>query len=188
MKVSYIAIVMLLSMSACMFDSCSNGPSKVDQRKAEIREHDSLEIVAAEQEKAVADSVIAFKEFEVEDLKKEFVFEKNTKYQTMGYYVLPPYRGNKSKYDFFPEVEESGKLLYVRIDAKRNYSFTEVDVKSGGYADALPVELSAKVRADVERCYQLARAMQELSEAKDTKAKAERKIKFYQKKKESAEK
>ena len=88
MKASFVVFVSLLPMTVCVLESCSNEPSKVDVRKAEIRAHDSIEIIDARKAKSVADSIIAFKEFEVEDLKKEFVFEKKPEYQTLGYYVL----------------------------------------------------------------------------------------------------
>ena len=186
MKASFVVFVSLLPMTVCVLESCSNEPSKVDVRKAEIRAHDSIEIIDARKAKSVADSIIAFKEFEVEDLKKEFVFEKKPEYQTLGYYVLPGYAGDKSKYDFFPEVEEQGKLLYVSIDKKRNYTFKEVDVMNVGYEDNLPKGVSSKVKEDAAKCYLLAKAMQELAAAKDAKEKAERKVKFYEKKMEIA--
>ena len=63
MKASFVVFVSLLPMTVCVLESCSNEPSKVDVRKAEIRAHDSIEIVDARKAKSVADSIIAFKEF-----------------------------------------------------------------------------------------------------------------------------
>ena len=164
-----------------MLFSCENRPSMVEQRRAEIRQNDSLELVQARADLANADSVATFKEFELEDLKKQFVFEKQEKYQTTGYYVLPAYKGSKERFSFFPEVEEGGKLLLVSIDEKRNYTFTEVDMEADDYRAQLPL-LSEAVKEDVARCHSLAQTMHEWAAAKKQQEKLTLKVKFYEKK------
>ena len=79
-------------------------------------------------------------------------------------------------------MEESGKLLLVSINGKREYSFTEVDLSSEDYSALLPKGLSAEQRKDVERCYTFAKAMHDLDEARKHREKILLKIRFYQKK------
>lgn len=178
----YLILSIPLWGMAVGLPSCSNAPSAVEQRKAEIREHDSLEIVQAQLQLQQADSLAVFKAFELEDLKGQFVFEKQEEYQTTGYYVLPKYAGNKSKFVFFPEVEEGGALLLVSINKKREYSFQQVDVTDENYVAALPQGLSDAVKADIAQCYALAKAMHDVSQAKETQEKLKLKIRFYQEK------
>ncbi len=161
---------------------CENRPSMVEQRKAEIRRNDSLELAQARLDWACADSVATFKEFELADLKKQFVFEKQEKYQTTGYYVLPAYKGSKERFSFFSEVEEGGKLLLVSIDKKRQYTFTEVDMEAEDYQAWLPSGLSEDQKKDVAKCYTLARIMHDLVAAKKQQEKLSLKVKFYEKK------
>ena len=162
---------------------CENRPSMVEQRKTEIRRNDSLELVQARLDLARADSVATFKEFELEDLKKQFVFEKQEKYQTTGYYVLPAYKGSKERFSFFPEVEEGGQLLLVSIDKKRQYTFTEVDMEAEDYQALLPSGLSKGQKKDVAKCYELAMVMFDLADAQKKKEKMKLKVEFYEKKK-----
>lgn len=187
MKTSRIHIASILAISALslvVLDACDQQPSRVEQRKEEIRQRDSLELASAKADLQRADSVIAFKEFELDDLKKSFVFEKQDKYQTMGNYVLPQHSGSKNRLSFFPEVEESGKLLFVSIDRQRRYSFVEVNVTEADYANLLPKGISQKDKEAVKKCAELATMMQDLKKAKEKKEKARMKIKFYEKKKE----
>ena len=67
----YLILSIPLLGMAVGLPSCSNAPSAVEQRKAEIREHDSLEIVQAQLQLQQADSLAVFKAFELEDLKAE---------------------------------------------------------------------------------------------------------------------
>ena len=87
MRTSYqktLSILLTASAMTIIF-SCDNKPSRVEQRKAEIRQQDSTDLASARLDMQEADSIIAFKEIELEDLKQGFVFEKQEKYQTMGY-------------------------------------------------------------------------------------------------------
>lgn len=171
--------IMSLLLALC---GCENRPSLVEQRKAEIRRNDSLELAQARKELLESDSVVIFKAYELEDLKKQFVFEKQEKYQTTGYYVLPAYKGSKERFTFFPEVEEGGKLLLVSVDKWRQYSFKEVDLETDDYTTQLPLGLSDTQRKDVETCYAFAKVMYDLEEAQKRNEKLKLKVKFYEKK------
>jgi hypothetical protein len=115
-------------------------------------------------------------------MKRRMVFEKQERYQTMGYWVLPRYQGSKERFSFFPEVEESGKMLLVSINGRREYSFTEVDLSGSDYSALLPKGLSAEQRKDVDECYRFAKGMHDLDEARKHREKILLKIRFYQEK------
>lgn len=165
-----------------MLYACGKHPSAVEQRKEEIRRNDSLELVQTRIDLAAADSMATFKAFELEDLEKQFVFEKQEKYQTMGYYVLPSYAGSKAKFSFFPEVEEGGKLFFVTIDKTRQYSFTEISLDGDDYTPQLPQGLSEAMKRDIAQCYSLAKTMQDLQTAQKQQEKLALKVKFFEKK------
>ena len=175
----YIIALLLLLFS------CENRPSLVEQRKAEIKQNDSLELVRARADLAQADSVTTFKELELADLQKQFIFEKQEKFQTIGCYVLPSYAGSKAKFSFFPEVEEGGALLLVSIDKKRNYTFKEIPLADPNYEAYLPSGLSTSVKNDIAQCYTLAKAIQDLQAARELQEKLTLKVLFYEKKGES---
>ena len=168
----------VLMLAACQ----ERKTTRTEERREEIRRNDSTELALAEAELTRLDSVITFATLEVENMKRGFVFEKVEKYQTMGYWVLPAYRGSKERFSFFPEVEESGKLLLVNIDGKRRYAFTEVDLESEGYEGLLPKGVSAQQRKDVDECYRFAKAMHDLDGARKDREKVLMKIRFYQEK------
>ena len=180
-SLSTVFAILLISCSLAV-TACKHQPSALERRKAEIKEKDSIELSKAREGLRVADSVATFKAFEVEDLKKLFVFEKQEKYQTVGYYVQPAYQGGKERFTFFPEVEEGGKLLFVFIDKQRKYSFTEVDLEASDYMKLLPKSLTDAQRRDVERCYDLAKAIHDLSEAQKQQEKLRLKVRFYEEK------
>ena len=152
MKRTIYVIILLLGLYGC-----ESRPSMAEQRKAEIRRNDSLELAQAKTDLVKADSVATFKMYELEELKKQFVFEKQEKYQTSGYWVLPAYKGSKERFTFFPEVEEGGKMLLVLIDKKRRYSFQEIDLGADDYTTQLPKGLSEVQKKDVAKCYALDR-------------------------------
>lgn len=172
----------VIAVSAIFISACNSEPSLVEQRKAEIRKQDSLELAQTKADLVAVDSIMTFKTFELEDLKSQFVFEKEEKYQTTGYYVLPSYKGNKSRFTFFPEVEETGALLLVSIDKQRRYTFTEVALDDDNYTKQLPSNLSDATLKDIAQCYALAKTMQDLDKARKDKEKMELKVRFYEKK------
>lgn len=163
-----------------------NFPRAIDARRDALEFMDSLELSEAKTLYMTADSMQVFKKFELDDLKKSFVLEKQEKYQTTGYYVTPDYAGSKSSYDFFPEVEETGKLLLVTITRgnKINYDFTEVDLDSAENIPATPLTrtLSAKEQRAYEKCYALAKCFKEYQEAKALREKYDVKVRFFEKK------
>ncbi len=182
----YSFFVFVTLVSVLCLPSCKERPSKVEQRKEEIRRNDCLELAQAQKDWKAADSVATFKALELEDLKKQFVFEKQAKYQTTGYYVLQAYKGSKERFTFFPEVEEGGKLLLVSIDQKRRYSFVEVDLEKEDYTAQLPKGLSAAQKKDVAKCHLLAKTMYDLADALKQKEKMELKVRFYEEKRKKS--
>ncbi len=158
-------------------------PKEFDVRLEAMAFADSVELIEAKKGVVAADSMLTFKEFELADMKSLFVLEKNEKYQSQGFYVLPKYAGNKTKFSFFPEVEESGKMLLVAIDSNRKYLFTEVPVAADGYESILKqFAVSEETKKDVAECYKLAVAFKEYSDAKELKEKLDLKIRFFEKK------
>lgn len=181
-KREYTVFAILMISCLLVMMACQHQPSAVERRKAEIRERDSMELLNAREDLRVADSLSAFKAFELEDLKAQFVFEKQEKYQTVGYWVLPTHSGSKERLTFFPEVEEGGKLLLVSIDKQRKYSFVEVDLEAGDYTTQLPSDLTDAQRKDVAKCYALAKAMLDLSNVQRQQEKLRLKVRFYEEK------
>lgn len=166
-------------------------PREFDVRREALAFEDSLNLLQTREELAVTDSIATFKAFEWEDMKTKFVLEKQEKYQTQGYYVLPRYAGSKNAFSFFPEMEETGKLLLVTIDANRKYSFTEVEVQETSLDnlsvanDAFPQfvsSLSQQEKADIIECYKLAVAFNGYQKAKEQKDKLSMKVRFFERK------
>lgn len=155
-------------------------PNEIEVRRQALSFVDSLELSEAKEELSVADSIKTFKSFEVEDLKNEFVFEKNEKYQTQGYYVPKKFAGSKSGLSSFYEVEESGKLLEVTIDKQRKYTFEEISIDQ--YVDSSGDGIVACDDPVLMSCLRLSKAMKELSDITQYKEKMALKIRFYEKK------
>lgn len=163
-----------------MIDSLrSTYPKEVEVRRKALAFSDSLELAESENLLQQADSIETFRKFELEDCKRAFVFEKQEKYQSQGYFVLPKHAGNKTNLSFFPEVEESGKLLFVTIDSKRHYAFHEVPMNTNGYRDYSAVELTKEQTIDANHCYELAYYFLQYNHSKEVKEELERKVKFY---------
>lgn len=165
----------------------STYPKEFDARRAALAFSDTIELEQAKCDYMVADSLFTFKEFELSDMKKQFVFEKQEKYQTTGYYVTPDYAGVKSSYNFFPEVEETGALLLVSINrsGKLNYDFTEVEIDPS--SDVIPPasiarSLSPKEQNAYEKCYKLARCFKQYEVAKSSREEYDLKVRFFERK------
>lgn len=162
-------------------------PREFDVRRAALAFSDTIELEEAKCEFRIADSTFVFKQVELEEIKKSFVLEKQPKYQTLGYYVTPDYAGSKEAYNFFPEVEENGKLLTVSISRspKLNYNFTEVEIdltKNTIPPVSISRSLTSKEQQSYEKCYKLARCFKEYDEAKKLREKYELKVRFYERK------
>ena len=158
-------------------------PSKAQEYRESIRLRDSLALDSARKKVVEAQNEVFRLMTEVDEFKQRFVFEKMVKYQTVGYWVLPAYKGNKERFSFFPEVEESGKMLLVKIDKRRQYTFTEVDLDNEDYESLLPKGISEQQRKDVDECYAFAKTMKLLEDAQDEHVRMELKVKFYEEKK-----
>jgi hypothetical protein len=173
-----ILLLAVLLLLACQ----ERKTDRAEEFREAIHQKDSTELAQAQAELTKLDSIITFSTLNVEDEKRHFMFEKQEKYQTMGYWVLPAYKGSKERFTFFPEVEESGKMLLVNIDGKRRYTFTEVNLDSSDYQSLLPTGLSARQRDDVHRCFTFAKAMHDLDIARKTREKTLTKIRFFERK------
>jgi hypothetical protein len=173
-----ILLLAVLLLLACQ----ERKTDRAEEFREAIHQKDSTELAQAQAELTKLDSIITFSTLNVEDEKRHFVFEKQEKYQTMGYWVLPAYKGSKERFTFFPEVEESGKMLLVNIDGKRRYTYTEVNLDSSDYQSLLPTGLSARQRDDVHRCFTFAKAMHDLDIARKTREKTLTKIRFFERK------
>ncbi len=173
-----ILLLAVLLLLACQ----ERKTDRAEEFREAIHQKDSTELAQAQAELTKLDNIITFSTLNVEDEKRHFVFEKQEKYQTMGYWVLPAYKGSKERFTFFPEVEESGKMLLVNIDGKRRYTFTEVNLDSSDYQSLLPTGLSARQRDDVHRCFTFAKAMHDLDIARKTREKTLTKIRFFERK------
>lgn len=178
MKKNIVIVLTAVLTLACQ----ERKTTRAEEFRENIHLQDSTELAQAQAELTKQDSVITFSTLKVEDMKRHFVFEIEKKYQTVGYWVLPPYKGSKERFTFFPEVEEGGKLLLVSIDKQRRYAFTEVDLDSEDYEHLLPKGLSEKQRKDVEECYAFAKTMKQLDDARKNKEKMELKVRFFEKK------
>lgn len=177
-KSFYYILFALTTLSACQ----QSKPSMVELRREEIRRNDSTELAQARVAVEEAERQVKQLETMVATLKEKFVLEKVEKYQTQGYWVLPAYKGSKERFTFFPEVEESGKMLLVNIDKQRRYSFTEIDLEGEDYAAQLPQGLTHQQRQDVDDCYAFAKTMKTLDDMRKRHEKMLLKVRFYEEK------
>lgn len=168
-----------------LIDSLRNTyPKEFDVRRAALSFSDSIELAEAKDSLQVADSLEIFTSFQLDDMKQQFVLEKNEKYQSVGYYVVPAHAGNKSKLTFYPEVDETGKFLLVDIDANRKYTFTEVDISANDSIslDNLYKRAPEGQRESIKQCERLASAFLMHKQAKELKEKMHLKVRFFEKK------
>lgn len=158
-------------------------PKEVECRKAALLFADSLELQEAKFAFAKADSALTFKRLELEDMKKQFVLEKDSRFQSVGNYVVPSHAGSKTHLKFFAEVNEEGTLQIVSIDNKRQYHFTQVAVgEARGSSAILPPNATAEDALAVEQCYQLARLFADVKAGQKEVEKQMLKVRFYEQK------
>ena len=169
-------------VSALVLSCQERKSSRADEFREEVRKNDSTELAQALADMEEAEREVIQLEKLVETYKGRFVFEKQEKYQTMGYWVLPAYKGSKQRFTFFPEVEEGGKLLLVSIDKQRRYSFTEVDLTNEDYSAQLPKGLNKQQLADIGESYAFAKTMKQLKDAQEQQEKMNLKVRFYEEK------
>ena len=158
-------------------------PKEIDCRREALHFVDSLELHEAKYAFAKADSSLTFKRMELDDMKKKFVLEKDEKYQSVGYYVVPSQAGNKQHLNFFAEVGEDGTMQLVTIDKKRHYSYTTVSLsEDGGSMAILPANATADDALIVEQCYQLAKIFAEVKMGEEEVKRQMVKIRFFEEK------
>ena len=158
-------------------------PKEIDCRREALQFVDSLELHEAKYAFAKADSSLTFKRLELDEMKKKFVLEKDEKYQSVGYYVVPSQAGNKQHLNFFAEVGEDGSMQLVTIDKKRHYSYTTVSLsEDGGSMAVLPANATADDALIVEQCYQLAKLFAEVKMGEEEVKRQMVKIRFYEEK------
>ena len=158
-------------------------PKETECRRAALSYTDSLELNKARYSFAKADSALTFKRLELEERKKQFVLEKDNRFQSVGNYVVPSQAGSKSHLKFFAEVNEEGTLQIVSIDAKRKYHFTLVAVADArGSAALLPPDATAEDAMAVEQCYQLARLFADVKAGQQEVERQMIKVRFFEEK------
>lgn len=157
-------------------------PMEIEVRREALAAEDSIELEAAKKELALLDSVLMFSMFELDDLKNQFVFEKDEKYQSVGNYVAKAYSGDKAKLNFFIQVNEEGTMQLVTIDKNRKYIFSEVAVNGRGGDAVLPESATSTDFEALNQSYALAKAIQNIRMAVEQRKKVDVKVKFYEKK------
>lgn len=158
-------------------------PAEIEVRRDALAAEDSIELAAARKELAIIDSVLTFSRFELEDMKSQFVLEKDEKYQTVGNYVAKAYAGDKTKLSFFIQVNEEGTMQLVTIDKARKYTVQEAAVNGRGGDAVLPESATSADFEALNQSYALAKAIQDNRAAVEQWKKAEVKVKFYERKK-----
>ncbi len=167
-----------------LIDSLRNSfPKEIACRREALLFVDSLELHEAKYNFAKADSSLTFKRLELDEMKKRFTLEKDERYQSVGYYVVPSQAGNKQNLNFFAEVSEDGTMQLVSIDKNRKYSYTTVSLSEDrGSMALLPPNATADDALIVEQCYQLAKLFAEVKLGEEEVKRLMVKIRFYEKK------
>ena len=174
---------MLILLAAALLPSCQDRRTdRAEEYRRQIHLNDSTQLAQATADLTHLDSTITYTTLDVEDMKRHFIFEKQPRYQTTGYWVLPTYQGSKEPFTFFPEVEEGGKLLLVSIDKQRRYTFTEINLDTPDYQSQLPAGLTPTQLDHIRQTHTLAKAMHDLDQARRQREKTLLKIRFYEKK------
>ncbi len=91
-------------------------PTAVEGRRNAIKLENELELTDAKTSLAKADSALAAETATLEAMKKEFVLEKDSKYQAVGYYVSPDQLAAKMhRTALRAMVNEEGLMVLVSI-------------------------------------------------------------------------
>ncbi|MBO4664747.1 MAG: hypothetical protein J5663_10110 [Bacteroidaceae bacterium] len=188
------SLFFLLTVTAIGFSSCSScqRAREIAERREALANADAEKLEDARAVLHWADSVKSFLEFDVQAMKDTLVvLEKNEKYQDKGFYVLKKHAGDKSGLKFFVEVEEEGKVLLVKIDENRKWTFSEVELTKVPAREFLSGELvrhfigrdlTDEELADAEQILGFADKMNRLRDAEAAIKKNKMKIEFYEKK------
>lgn len=104
------------------------------------------EINFAEQKRNLAfcDSMLKIRQDELPTAQKDFVFEKNAEYESIGHYVYKTQLSDKNMGRTFlqTKVDEKGNLIltsYYCGNRSLNHTSLRASTKDGAYAESLPV-------------------------------------------------
>lgn len=104
-------------------------PKAIDVRYETLTFENEMERDKASLEHDEVDSLLAYKTIELDELKKEFRLEKDSKYQTVGYYVIPEQIGSlMHKTALRAEVNEEGEMILISILHGKKISHKSIKV------------------------------------------------------------
>lgn len=190
MKILFILLaVAAVGLSSC--SSCSRA-KEIEERREALKQNDHDELEEARRDLAAADSISDIVGPKLQAMEDTLVvFEKNEQYQSKGFYVLKEHAGDKSLFDFFPEVEEEGQFLLVKINADRKWSFLKLEPFTGDANKALSDkkvkefigrDLTEEEKSQVVTLSEYALCAKKLRDANASHEKNVMKIEFYEKK------
>lgn len=113
-------------------------PKAVETRKKALLFVDSLELSASKYELKMADSLYAIKSSELESMKKEFVFEKDEKYQTVGHYISPNQNNKNTRTaSIRAQVNEEGLMVLISTlkGKKLSHKSISIAIPTGEHAE-----------------------------------------------------
>lgn len=158
-------------------------PKEIESRRRAVVLRDSVRLHEAKFAFAKADSILTFKQLELDDFKKEFILEKDERFQSIGNYVVPSQAGDKQNLKFFAEVNEEGTMQMVTIDNQRKYHFTTIAIgNTRGSSAILPENATAEDAAAVEKCYRLATLFAQVNQNRKVVEQEMVKVRFFEKK------
>jgi len=158
----------------------SQYPKAVNARREALKFVDSVELVHAQYDLHVTDSILTYRRFELSDMKSKFVLEKDAKYQSVGNYVTPAQSGDKSRFRYFTEVNEQGTMVLVSVDANRKYHPNEIEVEGDTFDGVYPSGFSAADISAFTSCYGLAKLFKDVKDAEAMYDKYATKVRFFQ--------
>ena len=103
-----------------------------------------IELAEARRTFAYADSMLAVKQVEVEELKKGFLFEKDTAYQSVGMFIpkTQQIERNVERSYLRSQVDEKGKMQLASVYFGASpiaHEALRVELPDGSFAETLPV-------------------------------------------------
>lgn len=189
------AVFILMTFAAVGFSSCNScrRANEIEERREALKQNDRDELDEARRDLAAADSIASVYGSRMQKMEADsvIVFEKEDKYQDKGFYVLREHAGDKSKLEFFPELEEEGQLLLVKIDANRKWSFLKIApvmskdksaLERKEVVDFVGRSLSQDEVSQVVALSEYAYAMKQLRDATASQDKNRMKIEYYENK------
>lgn len=113
-------------------------PKAIKTRREALLFVDSLELLAAKHEQRATDSLLVIKSAELEAMKKEFTFEKDEKYQTVGHYISPNQSGQNARSSSIKaQVNEEGLMVLISLlkDKKISHKSISISLPTGENAE-----------------------------------------------------